>query len=452
MKVIIVGCGQVGRTLAKELIREGNDVTVIDTSAEKIKAVTNNIDVMGIVGNGASHIVQQEANVKNADLLIAVTDSDELNLLCCVIAKKAGDCHTVARVRDHAYNKESNYLKDELGLALVINPELEAAEDIARVLRFPSALAIEPFAMGRVELIKFKLPEDSPLIGMSVKEAIAKYKYDVLFCSAERGDEVFVTKGDFIFEGKDIISMIAPPRRATAFLSKVGLSSSAVGSAIIVGGGEITHYLCEICEKKSIKIKLIEGNKEICDSYAEEFPDITVVHGDTAEQATLIDEGIEHTDAFLALTDRDEENIFLSLYAKEHCDGKIVTKIDRLDFDDVIKHLELDTVVYPKNVTSSIILRYVRSMRSKTGSSMEALYPIVPGRVEAYEFSVTDGSPIIGKALFQLRLKDDVLIAAIMRGRSVITPRGADVIQAGDRVIVVSQVLGITNIAQLLKK
>ncbi|MBQ2793986.1 MAG: Trk system potassium transporter TrkA [Clostridia bacterium] len=452
MKIIIVGCGQVGRTLAKELIREGNDITVIDTSAEKIKAVTNSIDVMGIVGNGASHLTQAEANVKNADLLIAVTNSDELNLLCCIIAKKEGDCHTIARVRDHAYNKEANYLKDELGLAMVINPELEAAEDIARVLRFPAALAIEPFAKGRVELIKFKLPEDSELVGTSVKDAIAKYKYDVLFCSAERGDEVFVTKGDFVFKAKDVISMIAPPRRAAAFLGKIGLKGVAVGSAIVVGGGEVTHYLCDICSKRGIKLKVIDNDRGVCEKLARDFSDVTVIHGDTAEQETLIEEGIEHTDAFLALTDNDEENIFLSLFAKERCEGKLVTKIDRLDFNDVIQHLELDTVVYPKNVTSSLILRFVRSLKGKAGSNMEALYPVVPGKVEAYEFLINDKTPIVGKRLCELKLKDGVLIAAILRGRSVITPHGLDTVEAGDRVIIVSLVLGITGLDELLKK
>ena len=452
MNIIIVGCGQVGRSLAKELIREGNDVTVIDTSAEKIKSITNNIDVMGVVGNGASHITQQEASVKNADLLIAVTDSDELNLLCCIIAKKEGDCHTIARVRDHAYNKEASYLKEELGLAMVINPELASAEEIARVLRFPSALSIEPFAKGRVELIKFKLPEDSGLVGLSVKDAIAKYKYDVLFCTAERGDAVVVTKGDFVFEAKDVITMIAPPRRAVAFFKKIGLDSASARSAIIVGGGEVTHYLCDICDDKGMELKIIDGDRTVCNRFAEDFPAVTVVHGDTSEQATLIEEGIESTDAFLALSDIDEENIILSLYAKEHSAGKIVTKINRLDYDDVIQHLELDTVIYPKDITSNIILRYVRSMKSKSGSNMEALYSIIPGRVEAYEFSVSEGSPIAGKQLSTLRLKDNILIAAIMRGRSVITPRGYDAIQAGDSVIVVSEVLGITSLADILKK
>ncbi len=452
MKIIIVGCGQVGTTLAAQLNAEGNDITVIDTSGEKIKAITNKIDVMGVVGNGASHLTQQEAGVKGADLLIAVTDSDELNLLCCVIAKKAGNCHTIARVRDHAYNNEASYLKDELGLAMVINPELATAEEIARVLRFPSALSIETFSKGRVELIKFKLPEDSPIIGKSVKEVIGLYKYDVLFCTAERGDDVYITKGDFVFEAKDVISMIAPPRRAAAFFKKINFSTSSVKNAIIVGGGEITHYLCSICEDEGIALKVIDDNPEVCNRFAEDFPNATVILGDTGEQETLLEEGIHDTDAFVALTDSDEENIILSLFAGTQFDGKVVTKINRLDFDEVIQHLELDTVVYPKNITSNIILRYVRSMKTKAGSNMETLYTIIPGRVEACEFRISEGSPVIDKPLSELRLKRDVLIAAIMRGRSVITPRGSDTIQAGDSVILVSGAMGLTGITDAIEK
>ena len=405
-----------------------------------------------VVGNGASHTTQREAGVKNADLLIAVTDSDELNLLCCIVAKKEGDCHTIARVRDPAYNDEAAYLKEELGLAMVINPELATAEEIARVLRFPSALLVETFAKGRVELVKFKLPEHSRIVGLSIKDTINKYKYDVLFCTVERGDEIFVTKGDFVFEAKDVITMIAPPRRVAAFFKKIGLESDAARNAIIVGGGEITHYLCDICSDKGIAIKLIEKDPAVCERFAADFPDVTVVRGDASEQETLIEEGIERTDAFVALSDTDEENIIRSLFAKERCGGKIVTKIKRLDYDDVIQHLELDTVIYPKNITTSIILRYVRSMKGKAGSSIEALYPIIPGHVEAYEFVVKSGSPILDKPISSLRIKDNVLIAAIMRGRSVITPRGSDVIEAGDSVIVVSEVLALTDISQIVKK
>ncbi len=453
MNIVIVGCGQVGHTIAAQLLGEGNNVTVIDTSADKIRSITDRLDVMGIVGNGASHLVQREADVRNADLLIAVTDSDELNLLCCIIAGREGDCHTIARVRDHVYNDESLYLKDELGLAMVINPELAAAEEIARVLRFPTALSIEAFSKGRVELIKFKLPDDSPIIGMSVRDVISHYKSDVIFCTAERGDDVFVTKGGFVFAARDVVSMIAPRRRSEAFFKKINLKSEAARSAIIVGGGELTHYLCDICRGAGIDIKVIDDDRTICNRFAEEFPELTVIHGDTSEQATLIEEGVERTDAFLALTAQDEENILLSLFARTHSDCKVVTKINRLDYDDVIQRLELDTVIYPKDVISNLILRYVRSIKNKSkGSNMQTLYSIVQGHVEAYEFLVNSGSPVVDRPLSELNLKKNVIVAAIMRGRSVIAPRGHDLIMAGDSVIVVAEDVGLLDISDILDR
>lgn len=451
MNVIIVGCGQVGRTLAAQLSEEGHNITVIDTSDEKVKAITNQIDVMGVIGNGASHTIQEQADVKNADLLIAVTDSDELNLLCCVIAKKAGDCHTIARVRDPAYKTEAEYLKEELGLGMVINPELATAEEIARVLRFPSAISIETFAKGKIELVKFKLPEDSPLVGMSVKDFISKQKCDVLFCTAERGDDAFIIKGDFVFEAKDTVSIIASSRKINSFFKKIQYQNNSVKDAIIVGGGEITHYLCGLCKGTGISLKVIEDDKELCTELAEAYPDVTVINSDTSEQDTLLSEGIEHTGAFVALTDLDEENIILSLYAKERSRAKLVTKIKRIDFYDVIKHLELDSVVYPKNVTANMISRYARSMNGKRGSNIQTLYSILSGRIEACEFIVTAGSPITGVPLSELRFKKNALIAAIIRGKSIITPRGYDSIMQGDSVIIVSEKTGVRDILDIFE-
>lgn len=449
MNIIIVGCGQVGFTLASQLGSEGNNVTVIDTSAEKIKYITNKIDVMGVIGNGASHLVQQEAGIKTCDLIIAVTDSDELNLLCCVIAKKESNCKTIARVRDHAYNSDATYLKEELGLAMVINPERATAEEIARVLRFPSAISIETFSGGRVELLKFKLPEGSPIVGMSVRDVMVKYKCDILFCTAERGDDAYITKGDFVFEAKDIISIIASPRRAAGFFKKIGHKSTSAKNAIIVGAGEMTHYLCSICRGSGISIKVIDKDKAACEQLSAEFPEVTVVMGETAEQETLIEEGIDRTDAFLALTGLDEENIILSLYAKERGCEKLVTKIKRIDFDEVISHLELDTVIYPKNLTADKIVRYVRSLKSKS-SNMETLYNIIKGKIEASEFIIKEGSPVAGKTLSELRFRDNVLIAAILRGKTVIVPRGYDSIEVGDSVIVVTEAIGLHDFADIL--
>lgn len=451
MNIIIVGCGQVGRTLATQLSAEGHNITVVDTSRERITEITNKIDVMGVVGNGASHATLEDALIRKADLLIAVTDSDELNLLCCVVAKKVGSCNTIARVRDHAYLGDVSYLKDELGLAMVINPELAVAEEIARVLRVPSAINIETFSKGKIELVKFRLSEDSVLIGKSVKDVASEYKLNILFCTAERGGDVYITKGDFVFEAKDLVSVIAPPRSISAFFKKVSPNAGAIKNAMIVGGGETTHYLCTLCHGSGISLKVIDPNLDVCNELCSAFPEVTVVHGDTAEQETLMEEGIERTDAFVSLTDTDEENIILSLFAKERSHAKTVTKIKRIDFDEVIGRLNLDTVIYPKNLTADSIVRYARSMENTRGSNMESLYSIIKGKVEASEFIIKEGSPVIGKALSALRLKNNVLIAAILRGRSVIIPRGYDTIQAGDGVIVVSEVIGLSDISDILQ-
>ena len=258
MNIIIVGCGKVGSTLAEQLNEDGNNITVIDMNAAKVESITNRYDIMGIVGNGATHMVQQQAGIYDADLLIAVTGSDELNLLCCLIAKKAGNCQTIARVKNPDYSTEAPYLKNELGLAMVINPEYAAAAEIARVLRFPSAIKIDTFAKGRVELLKFRLPEKSRIVGMSVKEVVTKLHCDVLVCTAERGDDAYIANGDFVFEEKDVISIIASPKNADDFFRKIDYKMHSVKDAMIAGGGEITHYLCDILHRSGISINLCE--------------------------------------------------------------------------------------------------------------------------------------------------------------------------------------------------
>ena len=258
MKIIIVGCGSVGRTLAQKLNADGNDVTVVDMSAEKVNTLTSRCDVMGIVGNGATHTVQREAGIETADLLIAVTNSDELNLLCCIVAKKEGKCKTIARLKNPEYSKDAEYLRKELGLAMVINPEYAAAEEIARVLRFPTALTIEPFAKGKVELIKFKLPQESLLVGLSVKEVVVKYHAELLVCTIERGDEAYIANGDFVFQEKDVVSIVATPKHAHEFFTNIKRKGHSIKNAMVVGGGIITHYLCDILERSSIALKIIE--------------------------------------------------------------------------------------------------------------------------------------------------------------------------------------------------
>ncbi len=452
MNIIIVGCGRVGRTLAEKLNNDGNAVTVIDTSAEKVQKVTSRYDVMGVVGNGATHTAQQEAGVERADLLIAVTNSDELNLLCCLVAKKEGHCQTIARVKNPVYSQELEYLKDELGLAMVINPEYAAAEEIARVLRFPSALKIEPFAKGKVELIKFKLPKDSEIIGMSVKEVVMKYRCDLLVCTIERGDEAYIANGDFVFAEKDVVSIIASPKNAYDFFVAINYKGHSIKNALVAGGGTITHYLCGMFEKsKRISLKVIEKDIKVCEKLCLEWEKVDVIHGDPSDHDLLLEEGIAKAGAFVTLTESDEENILLSVFAKGVGKGKLVTKINRMDYDNVVSQLELDTTICPRSITADEILRYVRAMKNTMGSNIETLYNIIQGKVEASEFIVKENSPILGVPLSKLKFKKDVLIGSITRGDNVIIPRGQDVIEVGDAVVVVCKQRALHDIADVLK-
>ncbi len=450
MNIMIVGCGKVGQTLAEQLNEEGNNITVVDTRTEPVSELSSRLDIMGYVGNGATHTVQEEAGIDKTDLLIAVTGSDELNLLCCLIAKKASDCQTIARVKNPAYSSEAGYLKDELGLAMVINPEHAAASEIARVLRFPSAIKIDTFAGGKVELLKYKLPEGSRLTGMAVKDVVAKLGCDVLVCTVERGDEAYIADGNFVFAEKDIISVVASPKNAADFFRTIGYKTRAVKDVMVVGGGETAQYLCRILHRSGVSVKIIEKNPSRCDELCIKFPEVSIICGDASNQDLLMEEGVDTTSAFVALTGLDEENIFLSLFAKSVGHPKVVTKINRIAFDDVIKHLDLDSTIYPKNITADLIARYVRAMKNSMGSSMETLYNIIQGEVEATEYTVKAGSPVTNIPLMKLNKKKDVLIAAIIRQDKVIIPRGSDKILAGDRVVVVSRAKMLDDIADIL--
>ncbi len=451
MKIIIVGCGRVGENLAQKLNADGNEVTVIDMNASKVESITSRFDIMGIVGNGAMHTVQREAGIETADLLIAVTNSDELNLLCCIVARKEGECKTIARVKNPEYSNETPYLKEQLGLAMVINPEYAAAEEIARVLRFPAAIKIEPFAKGKVELIKFKLSSESKLVGMSIKDMMVKYPSEILVGTVERGDEAYIASGDFTFGEKDVVSIIGTPKNAHEFFKKINYKGNSIKDALLVSGDIITQYLCEILENSSVKIKIIEKDYKTCEALCTRWPKVDIIHGNPADKELLKEEGLEKTGAFVTLSSVDAENILLSLFAKEYSRGKLVTKINRSDYDSVIARLDLDTVICPINIASDHILRFVRATRNARGSNVETLYNIIPDKVEASEFLVKYNSPIANKPLRELKFKKDVLIASISRGNEVIIPRGHDVIQAGDTVVIVSKQLGLQDVTDVLK-
>ena len=321
MNIIIVGCSRVGETLAAELVNEGNNITMVDLSTEKIKDMTSRYDVMGVVGNGATHKTLDEAGIESTDLLIAVTDSDELNLLCCMIAKKTGTCRVIARVVSPEYSTEMTYLKNELGLEMIINPELESAKEIARVLRFPSAIKIETFSGGRVELLTFKLPENSPMAGMSLKDVISKFKANVLICTVERDDDAFIPNGNFVFNEKDVISIVASHRDVNEFFEKIDYNAHSVKDAIILGAGDITHYLCTMLHR-TMKLKVIDSDPDACEELSRDFKGITVIHADESDHEILLEEGVSNCGAFVSMVKSDEENILLSLFAKNQARAK----------------------------------------------------------------------------------------------------------------------------------
>ncbi|MCI8364176.1 MAG: Trk system potassium transporter TrkA [Eubacterium sp.] len=450
MKIIIVGCGKVGKTLAEELNKEDNEVTVIDRRYAEVESLSNKFDVMGVVGNGASYKTQMEAGIEKADILIAVTGSDELNLLCCLIAKRAGNCQTIARVRNPEYSEEIGFVKGALGLAMTINPEFAAAQEIARVLRFPSAIKIDTFAKGRVEMLKFRVPGESRLNGMLVMNIAPKLGADVLVCAVERDGEIFIPKGDFRLQEKDVVSIIAGPKKASDFFKKIGIETHQVKDTMIVGGGDTGYYLAKLLQPMGIGIKLIEQNEERCNLLSELLPKAQIIHADGSEQIVLIEEGVGQAEAFVALTNIDEENVMLSLFARSQTSGKIATKINRMDFDRVIKELDLDTTVYPKKITAQYILQFVRAMKNSIGCNVETMYRILDDKAEALEFVVKESSELPGIPLEKLKIKENTLVACIIRGRQIIIPRGKDEMRVGDSVVVVTTTLGLKDIRDVI--
>jgi len=451
MEIIIVGCGKVGSSLAEQLDAEGHDLTLVDINPDILNELTNTLDVRTIAGHGASYSVLMEAGIETADLLIAVTASDELNLLCCLTAKKAGNSKTIARVRNPIYGKEVNFFKEELGLAMIINPELATATEIARILRFPSAIKIDTFAKGRVEILEFVVPKNSKLNNLRLSDLRAKFKCDILICSIQRGDDVITPIGTTMLYEHDIVSMVAPPKEAAEFFKKAGIMTNPVKNTIIVGGGKTAYYLAYQLIHNGIKVKIIEQSKEKCEELSELLPEAMIIWGDGTDQNTLMSEGLETADSFVSLTNLDEENIMLSLYALNKSNAKVITKVKRQNFEVIINKLELGSIVYPKFITSDRILQYVRAMQNSMGSNVETLYKIVGNKVEALEFRVNDSSPVIGIPLQDLNIRKNILITCINRNGKIIIPKGSDCIHAGDTVIVTTTTTGLTDLAKILK-
>lgn len=449
MRIIIVGCGKVGQTLVEQLSKENHELVVIDVNPVKMEQVEDS-DAMCIVGNGNSYQTLMEAGVKKAHLLIAVTGSDEQNLLCCLIAKKTGNCQTIARVRNPVYSKEIDFLKKEFGLAMIINPEWAAADEMARIFQFPSAIKIDRFAHGRVELLHFRITADSPLNGQKVIDVRNKYNQNILVSSVTRNDEITIPGGDFIFRENDTVSVIARRFDAMDFFKKLGLMTGRVRNVMIAGGGKISYYLTESLMKAGVHVTIIEMDKSRCEYLAENLPQATIIYGDATDEKLLLQEGLEHAEGFAALTGLDEENILLSLHSKSISKAKIITKINRISFSSVIGNLDLDCVINPRIIMSDSIIRYVRASRNSDESNVENLYQLEDGKAEAVEFIIKENSAVTDIPLMKLPIKKNTLIASIVRDGKLIIPGGQDVIQVNDRVIVMLAGYRISDIKEIL--
>ena len=452
MNIIIVGCGKVGYTLVEQLSNEEHNIVVIDKNAEKVRFITDDLDAMGIIGNGVSYQTLLEAGVKTSDLVIAVTGSDEENLLCCLIAKKAGNCQTIARVRSPIYNAEIEFLKEEFGLAMIINPELAAAREIAKMFQFPSAIRVDTFARGHVEMLHCKLTKDSPLIGTRLMNLSQKVRVNVLVCEVLRGDDVIIPNGNFIFQENDIIAIASSRKNAMTFFKNAGILKNPVKNAILAGGGKISYYLAKILLMSGIRVTIIEKDPERCDFLSSELPDATIILGDATNQALLDEEDYQSAHGFACLTGVDEENILLALHVNANSKAKTVTKINRISFQNVIDNLDIGSIVYPRVTTADYIVKYVRSTSAaQHDNNVETLYKLANGKAEALEFNITDRSGITDIPLQQLRIRKNTLIGCIYRNGHVIFPGGQDMIRVGDTVMVVLSGYRLSDIEDILE-
>jgi trk system potassium uptake protein TrkA len=451
MKIIIIGAGKVGSTIIQFLVKEGHDITVIDTNNKTVNEVVNNYDIKGVVGNGASYPIQIEAEAKRADLLIATTSSDELNILCCLVGKKSGIFHTIARVRNPDYSDQINFINQELGLNLIVNPELEAANEISRILRFPSAIKIDSFSKNQVEIVEMKVEHDSILVNKSLADLRRELQIIFLICAVERSGEVYIPSGDFIIQSKDKLYVTASKADITQFFKKIGLYRSRSKNIMIIGGSKITYYLAKQLIESNSKVKIIEVDEKRAYELSEALPDAVVIAGDGSNKTLLFEEGIETMDAVVTLTGLDEENIVISLLSEKLKVPKVITKVNRFAYHDILESIGLGTVISPKALTAYIILRYVRSLENSMNSKFETLYKLVNDQVEAAEFHISNETNYTNIKFKDLKLKENILIACIIRNNQVIIPRGEDYILPKDNVIVVTAGRILTDFEEIFK-
>ncbi|MCQ2454717.1 MAG: Trk system potassium transporter TrkA [Clostridia bacterium] len=454
MNIIISGYGKIGDILIRNLTEEGHNIVVIDKDSYVLTQATNLYDVMCVCGNGADYDTLMNANVKNADIYIAVTGSDELNMLGCFLARKLGAKHTIARIRTPEYNDNNegfNFLKQQLDLSLVINPEQLAAKELFNILKFPSAVNIEHFARRKFEMVEIILKSDSVLNGMSLIELRKKFSENFLVCVVRRGDTVYIPDGNFRLQAGDKIGLTASPAEIQKLLKKLSILKKKARNIMILGGSRTAYYLSRLLISSGNNVKIIEKDKKRCEVLSSLLPESTVIFGDGANQEVLMEEGLLSMDAFISLTDMDEENILISSFASSHNVSKVISKVNRTALSNLAEKFGLDCIVSPKKMISDVIVRYARALQNTEGSKMETLYKIMDGKAEAVEFVVEDSFNHVNVPLKDLSLKPDTIIGGIIRGRKAIIPSGNDVIMPNDRVIVIVAGQNMDDLSDIIK-
>ena len=451
MNIVIVGCGKVGTSIATQLNSEGHDISVVDINREAVTRLSESLDVLGIEGNGAVYETLDEAGAPDADLLIAATARDEVNIYACLMARTAGTAHTIARVRSPEYLGDLYRVKDHLGLSMSINPELTEAIEISRLMRFSGALEIDSFAKGTVELIKVAIPENSVIVDKPISK-IDILKGKVRICTVERGRDVFIPNGDFVIRAGDKVSIVSKPETAAKFFKKTNINIGHSRAVMLLGGGKVSYYLAQRLIKSGIGVKIVEHNEKRCQELSHALPDAVIIHGDCMDQELLLSEGVEHVDGVAALMDYDEENILISLYIQSVSNAKVITKVNNSSFDTIIDKLGLGCVINPKMLTGEYIARYIRAMQNSMGSNVETLYKLNEDRVEALEFRARRSSKLLNVPLSQLDLKDELQIICISRKNKMIIPQGSDVIQPDDAVIIITKHKGLSDLDDILKR
>ena len=452
MRIIVIGDGKVGHTLASNLAKEEHDVVIIDRSEEVLQRSEDALDVLCVHGNGADAKTLLEAGVEDADMLIAATTGDEINMLCCLVGKHLGAKYAIARIRDPEYNESLSIFQKDLGIDMAINPEYATALEISRLLRFPFADEIESFAKGRIEMVGFHLHENDLIVGTPMRDLAKSFPGlpQVLYCAVERGDEVLIPDGNFVIEPNDRVHVASDIVAITAYFQFLGKHIQKVKNVMLLGGGRISYYLAKLIVPTGMRVSMVEINEEKAETLAEILPDVNVICGDGADQELLYQEGLPEMDAFVTLCDRDEENVIMGLYALKSGVPKVIVKNSRMGFGDLFSTMGLESIISPKSITCDVILRYVRAHANSEGANMEKLYRLMDGKAEALEFIARAGAPYLNIPLKNLRKPEHTLISAIVRGSTVIVPFGEDHIEAGDNVIVMVRKSGVSDLSEVI--